>query len=102
MIDIDINGDGDLFEDIEISTTIYIASENLGSFEMSTYNLISDNNMGMTIGNNFYPFSDGFLFDYGRYDEYDYQGFIYIFRNDPSNSWDDNLYVVTLYILNCG
>lgn len=103
LIDIDINGDGDLFEDIEISTTIYIASENLGSFEMSTYNLISDNNMGMTIGNNFYPFSDGFLFDYGRYDEYDYQDCealynldLYIYSegiqygNDPSNSWDDN------------
>ena len=99
----DINDDGDLFEDIEVILTTYTGSENLGSHQITTYNVTEDNDMGMTIGNNFYSFSEGYVFDYGQYDEYDYQNCdpiynfdLYLFSegiqygDDPSNTSGDN------------
>jgi hypothetical protein len=99
----DINDDGDLFEDIEVILTTYTGSENLGSHQITTYNVTEDNDMGMTIGNNFYSFSEGYVFDYGEYDEYDYQNCdpiynfdLYLFSegiqygDDPSNTSGDN------------
>ena len=99
----DINDDGDLFEDIEVVLTTYTGSENLGSHQITTYNVSEDNDMGMTIGNNFYSFSEGYVFDYGKYEEGDYQNCepiynfdLYLFSegiqygDDPSNSDGSN------------
>ena len=69
IINEDINSDGDLFEEIEIIVITYTGSENLGSHEVTTYNIIEDNDMGITVGNDFYPLSGGYLFDYGLFNE---------------------------------
>ena len=61
----DINNDGDLFEDIQVIVTTYSASENLGSHQITTYEIIEDNDLGFTVGNNFYPLNDGVLKNYG-------------------------------------
>lgn len=57
----DINDDGDLFEDIEVILTTYTGSENLGSHQITTYNVTEDNDMGLKIGNNFYSLDDGYI-----------------------------------------
>ena len=41
----DINDDGDLFEDIEVILTTYTGSENLGSHQITTYNVTEDNDI---------------------------------------------------------
>ena len=69
IINEDINSDGDLFEEIEIIVITYTGSENLGSHEVTTYNILEDNDMGITVGNDFYPLSGGYLYDYGIFDE---------------------------------
>lgn len=63
----DINDDGDLFEDIEVILTTYTGSENLGSHQITTYNVTEDNDMGFTVGNNFYSLNDGWVSE-----EYDF------------------------------
>ena len=68
ILEEDINDDGDLFEDIEVIVTTYTGSENLGSHQTTTYNVTEDNNLGFTVGNNFYPLDDGILKNYGYVD----------------------------------
>ena len=66
----DINDDGDLFENVEVLVTTYTGSENLGSHQVTSYNVIEDNDLGFKVGNNFFSLSDGILENYG-YLEYE-------------------------------
>ena len=61
IINQDINDDDDLFDELEQLTTTYSASNGLGSFEVNSYSIIEDNDMGITIGNEFYPLSNGMI-----------------------------------------
>ena len=70
ILEEDINDDGDLFEDIEVLVTTYTGSENLGSHQVTSYNVLEDNDLGFKVGNNFYSLSDGVLENYG-YLEYE-------------------------------
>ena len=94
----DINDDGDLFEDIEVILTTYTGSENLGSHQITTYNVTEDNDMGFTVGNNFYPLDDGVLENYG-YLEYENpctEEYIRLRCNDSG------LYNIDLYLISEG
>ena len=91
IINEDINSDGDLFEEIEIIVITYTGSENLGSHEVTTYNIIEDNDMGITVGNDFYPLSGGYLYDYGIFDEVENCNSIY--------NMDLYLYLLPFYFL---
>ena len=64
----DLNDDGDLFEEIEEVITTYTGSENLGNHQTKTYNIIEDNDMGFTVGNNFYSLNNGWVSE-----EYDFR-----------------------------
>lgn len=57
----DINQDNDLFDEIEVTTTIYTSSEGLGSFEEVEYSVLVDNNNGILIGNEFISLEYGYL-----------------------------------------
>ena len=65
ILEEDINDDGDLFEDIEVLITTYTGSESLGSHQVTSYNVLEDNDLGFRVGNNFYSLSDGVLENYG-------------------------------------
>lgn len=101
----DVNNDGDLYEDIEVVITTYSIPSSLtdtnsnGSHQITTYNIIEDNDMGITIGNNFYSVSNGLFYNYGELDEcssvYNYDLFIYSdgiqYGNDSSDFDDSNV-----------
>ena len=70
IIEEDINDDGDLFEDIEVLVTTYTGSENLGSHQVTSYNVLEDNDLGFKVGNNFFSLNDGVMENYG-YLEYE-------------------------------
>ena len=57
----DINSDEDLYDEIEKVVTKYSASDGLGSFQLETSSVTDDNNMGIKVGNKFYPLADGSL-----------------------------------------
>ena len=61
IINQDINDDDDLFDELEQLTTTYSASNGLGSFQVNSYSILEDNDMGITIGNEFYPLSNGMI-----------------------------------------
>lgn len=57
----DINDDGDLFDEIEEVVTTYSASDGLGSFQQDSTEISEDNDMGITVGNNFFSIKNGSL-----------------------------------------
>jgi len=57
----DINSDQDFYDEIEKVVTTYSASNGLGSFQLETSSVTDDNNMGIKVGNNFYPLASGGL-----------------------------------------
>ncbi len=61
----DVNQDDDLFDEVETITTTYTASESLGSFETTEYEILIDNNNGVKIGNQTYPLNNGLVYYYG-------------------------------------
>tara|TARA_B100000925_G_scaffold78414_1_gene55421 strand:+ start:2347 stop:3417 length:1071 start_codon:yes stop_codon:yes gene_type:complete len=60
----DINSDQDFYDEIEKVVTTYSASNGLGSFQLETLSVTDDNNMGIKVGNNFYPLASGSLVIY--------------------------------------
>ncbi len=50
-----------MFDEVEVATTIYTASEGLGSFEEVEYSVLVDNNNGILIGNEFISLEYGYL-----------------------------------------
>ena len=64
IINQDINDDSDLFDEVEQITITYSASDGLGSFQQSSTKITEDNDMGITIGNNFYSIKNGNLIMY--------------------------------------
>jgi len=64
-LDDDVNNDGDLFEEIEVIVTTYSASENLGSHQITNYEIIEDNDMVLVVGNQSWDLSNGHIKDYG-------------------------------------
>ena len=57
----DINDDGDLFDEVEQVVTTYSASDGLGSFQQDSTEISEDNDMGITVGNNFFSIKNGSL-----------------------------------------
>tara|TARA_Y100001935_G_C17274300_1_gene493763 strand:+ start:560 stop:1627 length:1068 start_codon:yes stop_codon:yes gene_type:complete len=57
----DINSDQDFYDEIEKVVTTYSASNGLGSFQLEALSVTDDNNMGIKVGNNFYPLASGSL-----------------------------------------
>jgi len=70
ILEEDINDDGDIFEDIEVLVTTFTGSENLGSHQVTSYNVSEDNDLGFKVGNNFFSLNDGVMENYG-YLEYE-------------------------------
>ena len=68
ILEEDINGDEDLFDDVEITTSNYSASEGLGSHTMVSYSITNDNDMVLKIGNQSYPLIVGTIKNYGAYE----------------------------------
>ena len=68
ILEEDINDDGDLFEDIEVLVITYTGSENLGSHQTTSYEVLEDNNNGILIGNEFIQMEYGYIeLDGGEY-----------------------------------
>lgn len=65
ILEEDINQDEDLFDDVEVTTTNYSASESLGSFQTISNSIIKDNDMVLKIGNQSYPLIVGTITNYG-------------------------------------
>jgi hypothetical protein len=61
ILEEDINDDGDLFEDIEVLVTTYTGSENLGSHQITSYEITVDNDNGILIGNEFISMEFGYI-----------------------------------------
>ena len=66
ILEEDINDDGDLFEDIEVITTTYTGSENLGTHQITSYEILEDNDMELKVGNDSWSLSNGHIMDYGN------------------------------------
>ena len=66
ILEEDINDDGDLFEDIEVLVTTYTGSENLGSHQITSYEILEDNDMELKVGNDSWSLSNGHIMDYGN------------------------------------
>ena len=82
LINQDLNDDGDLFEEIEEVITTYTGSENLGNHQTKTYNINVDNDMGFTVGNNFYSLNNGWVDEEFDFRSGDYKlGNVRIFPN---------------------
>jgi len=92
----DVNEDNDLFDEIEVVVTSYTASENLGSFEVTEYIVLVDNNNGILIGNEFIDLDYGYLeWDGGHYFcsvDNEFTWFIFGLNNIGSSFSDGNFY----------
>ena len=66
ILEEDINEDGDLFEDIEVITTTYTGSENLGTHQITLYEILEDNDIELKVGNDGWSLSNGHIMDYGN------------------------------------
>ncbi len=65
ILDEDINDDDDLFEEIEVLVTTYTGSENLGTHQITSYEIIEDNDMELKVGNDSWSLLNGHIMDYG-------------------------------------
>jgi hypothetical protein len=65
ILEEDINEDEDLFDEVEITTSNYSASEGLGSYEIVSNSITKDNDMVLKIGNQAYSLKDGLIYYYG-------------------------------------
>ena len=65
----DINEDEDLFDEVEITTSNYSASEALGSYTTISYTVLEDNNMVFKVGNQSFEISNGFFATWGLANE---------------------------------
>ena len=92
----DVNQDNDLFDEIQVTTTLYVASEGLGSFEEIEYSVLVDNNNGILIGNEFIPLEYGFIESDGNIfycsEENEYTYFFFGLNNIGSNFSGNNYY----------
>lgn len=68
ILEEDINEDEDLFDEVEITTSNYSASEGLGSYEIVSNSILKDNDMVLKIGNQSYPLIVGRIKNYGAYE----------------------------------
>ena len=96
----DINSDEDLYDEIEKVVTKYSASDGLGSFQLETSSVTDDNNMGIKVGNKFYPLADGSLIiskarnTFGDEDEIiecEINGFNYSLVDAELNLWSQDI-----------
>ena len=93
ILEEDINDDGDLFEDIEVITTTYTGSDNLGTHQITSYEILVNNDNGMLIGNEFIPMEYGYIELDGREDFCNTENrfFYYILGiNSIGSSFNDN------------
>lgn len=76
----DVNEDNDLFDDINIIETTFTSSNNLGSFSTTNYEITTDNDMVLKVGNSEYDISDGVIENFGIDDGLDecgkYDGYL--------------------------
>ena len=68
ILEEDINEDEDLFDEVEITTSNYSASEGLGSHTIVSNSITKDNDMVLKIGNQSYPLIVGRIKNYGAYE----------------------------------
>jgi hypothetical protein len=61
ILEEDINEDEDLFDEVEITTSNYSASEGLGSFQLQEINILTDYNNGIKIGDEFISLNFGYV-----------------------------------------
>ncbi|WP_299161948.1 hypothetical protein [uncultured Eudoraea sp.] len=62
---IDENQDDDLFDDMNVIEITYTASNNLGSFSRTSYEITADNDMVLKVGNSEYEISNGYFYTWG-------------------------------------
>ena len=102
ILEEDINDDGDLFEDIEVITTTYTGSENLGSHQITSYEILEDNNNGILIGNEFISMEFGYIEqDGGEYFCNQDNGYSYYILgiNSIGSSFNDNNFYGNGYLI---
>jgi len=93
ILEEDINEDGDLFEDIEVITMTYTGSENLGNHQITSYEILVDNDNGILIGNEFISMEFGYIEqDGGEYFCNQDNGYSYYILglNSIGSSFNDN------------
>jgi len=102
ILEEDINDDGDLFEDIEVITTTYTGSENLGTHQITSYEILEDNDNGILIGNEFISMEYGYIEqDGGEYFCNQDNGYSYYILgiNSIGSSFNDNNFYGNGYLI---
>lgn len=93
LLEEDINTDEDLFDVVEITVSTYTASNNLGSFDSTAFDVSKDNDNGLKIGDEFIGLNYGFM----EYDGDEYlcsidnrYVYLYIGFDDIGSDFSDN------------